>query len=88
MEFYSKQDHPRIIPSKFNTFLDSGRVRRPQRLPAATVTPTQYPERYVVSRDPQHNFWRPLELAADLADAPKIDRKVRILSGLWPVQFL
>ena len=69
VEFYSKQDQNsrmQIIPSGFSTFLASGRVRRPQRLPAAPVTLTQYPERYVVQRESSRNFRCRPEAAADL----------------------
>ena len=91
VEFYSKQDYYTgiaEIPNKFSTFPSTGRVRRPQRLPAATNTLTQYPERYVVPRDPPHNSRRLFETADDVADAPKMDSKTRFFSDLSWVQFL
>ena len=90
MGFYSKQDQNPTLSAFAFGFVGlraSGRVRRPQRLPAAPVTLTQYPERYVVQRESSQHSRRRSEATADLADAPEIFQNSRILDDLLPVAF-
>ena len=66
------------IRPRFSTFRSTRSVRRPPPPPDATEALTQYPETYVVSRDPARYSKRLLAAVIDVADAPEIDRNMKI----------
>ena len=77
----NKTTHGNIRP-RFVTFRSSRRVRGPPPLPAATEPLTQYPETYVVSRDPARYYKRLLAPSTSSSSDRKVVRFSVRFSGV------